>query len=111
MEARRDGDEMGDIGQWGSCTIEHGSELGDRSALEGLAGWLATLDDDVPEAKLGREILPLVAAGHQRGEIVAQTGRKPSLVSRALAWLRRQSALWATSGGLDGVVPSKYRTA
>ena len=112
LVSRRDGDEVGDIGQWGSCTMEHGSEVGDRLAFEGLAGWLSRLDvEGAPEAELGREILPLVAAGHQRGEIVARTGRKPSLVSRALAWLRRQSAAWATSGGLDGVVPAKYQTA
>lgn len=111
MDVRRDGEEMGDVGQWGSCTIEHGSELGDKLALEGLAGWLAEIEDEVPEAMLGRRILPLVAAGHQRGEIVRVTGEKPSLVSRALAWLRRRSAEWARTGGLDGVVPAKYQTA
>lgn len=109
---RRDGEEYGgDVGQWGSCRIEHGSEVGDRLALEGLAGYLERIGGDEPEAELGREILPLVASGHQRGEIVRETGRKPSLVSRALAWLRRQSAAWAESGGLDGAVPGKYRTA
>jgi len=111
MDSRRDGEEMGDIGQYGSCQIEAGSEVGDKLALEGLAEWLSELEDDVPEAVLGREILPLVAAGHQRGEIVAQTGKKPSLVSRALAWLRRQSAAWAKSGGMSVAVPMKYRTA
>lgn len=111
LDVRRDGESMGDVGQWGSCTMEEGGELGDRSAIQGLAGWLAQLEDDDAEAVLGREILPLVAAGHQRGEIVERTGRKASLVSRALAWLRRQSAAWALSGGLDGAVPTKYRTA
>jgi len=57
---------------------------------------------------LGREILPLVASGHQRAEIVQETGKKPSLVSRALAWLRRQTALWATESGLGRNVPVKY---
>lgn len=111
MDVRRDGEEMGDVGQWGSCSIEHGSELGDRLALEGLARWLEGVPCDVPEAALGREILPMVAAGQQRGEIVAATGERPSLVSRALAWLRRQTAEWARTGGLDGSVPAKYRLA
>jgi DNA-directed RNA polymerase specialized sigma24 family protein len=111
VDVRRDGEELGDIGQWGSCLIEHGSELGDRLALEGLARWLEGVPCDVPEAALGREILPRVVAGQQRSEIVAATGERPSLVSQALAWLRRQAAEWACSGGLAGSVPAKYRTA
>lgn len=108
---KADGDEVGDVGQFGSCSIEHGSEVGDKLALEGLARFLDELEDEVPEAVLGREILPLVAAGHQRGEIVRATGERPSLVSRALAWLRKQTAEWARSGDLTGAVPLKYRTA
>jgi DNA-directed RNA polymerase specialized sigma24 family protein len=106
--SNKDGEEIGDVGQWGSCSIEHGSELGDRLALEGLATWLEEVDAQSPEAQLGKAILPLVAAGHQRGEIARKTGEKPSLVSRALAWLRRQTAAWATSGGMTSSVPAKY---
>jgi len=62
----------------------------------------------VPEAVLGKEILPMVAAGQQRGEIVRVTGEKPSLVSRALAWLRRKTAEWARTAGLEGAVPARY---
>jgi DNA-directed RNA polymerase specialized sigma24 family protein len=102
------GDEMADIGQYGSCHIEYGSELGDMIAIDELSKYLATLPDSGPEAVLGREILALVASGHQRGEIVRETGRKPSLVSRALSWLRRQTALWATETGLGKNVPVRY---
>lgn len=108
LDVRRDGEEMGDVGQWGSCTIEHGSEVGEMMALQGLAGWLEVEGGDVPEAELGRRILPLVVAGHQRGEIVRAIGAKPSLVSRALAWLRRQTARWAQSGGLGAHVPERF---
>lgn len=104
----KDGDELMDIGQFGSCKIHDGSELGDMLALDELAQYLETLPDVTPEALLGREILPLVASGHQRAEIVLETGKKPSLVSRALAWLRRQTALWATESGLGRSVPIKY---
>jgi len=108
----RDGEErVTDVGQYGSCRIEHGSELGDMLALEQLALYLAELPDDAPEAELGRLILPLVASGHQRGEIVRETGRRPSLVSRALSWLRRQTALWATESGMGRNVPPKYLLA
>jgi len=111
LDVRRDGEEMGDVGQWGSCSIEHGSEVGDMLALEQLAVYLAELPDDAPEAELGRQILPLVASGHQRGEIVREIGARPSLVSRALAWLRRQTALWATESGMGRNVPQKYLLA
>ena len=104
----KEGGEMTDIGQYGSCRIEYGSELGDMLAIDELAKYLETLPDVSPEAVLGRTILPLVASGHQRGEIVQETGKKPSLVSRALAWLRRQTALWATESGLGKNVPVRY---
>lgn len=108
LSLNKDGDDMADIGQYGSCHIEYGSELGDMIAIDELGKYLATLPDSGPEAVLGRSILPLVASGHQRGEIVRQTGSKPSLVSRALSWLRRQTALWATEGGLGKNVPVRY---
>jgi DNA-directed RNA polymerase specialized sigma24 family protein len=104
----KDGEELADIGQFGSCKIHEGSELGDMLAIDDLSKYLETLPDTTPEAVLGREILSLVASGHQRGEIVRETGKKPSLVSRALAWLRRQTALWATECGLGRQVPGKY---
>ena len=104
----KDGEELADIGQFGSCKIHDGSELGDMLAIDELSTYLESLPDTTPEALLGREILALVASGHQRGEIVRETGRKPSLVSRALAWLRRQTALWATECGLGRQVPGKY---
>jgi DNA-directed RNA polymerase specialized sigma24 family protein len=108
----RDGEErVTDVGQYGSCKIEHGSELGDMLAIEQLADYLRGLPEESPEAELGREILPLVASGHQRGEIVRETGRRPSLVSRALAWLRRQTALWATESGMGRNVPARYLLA
>jgi hypothetical protein len=107
-KTNKEGEELVDIGQFGSCHIEHGSEIGDMLAIDELGKYLATLPDTGPEAVLGREILPLVASGHQRGEIVRETGRKPSLVSRALAWLRRQTALWATESGLGKNVPVRY---
>ena len=108
LSLNKDGDDMADIGQYGSCHIEYGSELGDMLAIDELGKYLATLPDSGPEAVLGRSILPLVASGHQRGEIVRQTGSKPSLVSRALSWLRRQTALWATEAGLGKDVPVRF---
>jgi len=104
----KDGEDLADIGQFGSCQVWGGSELGDMLALEGLQRYLEILPMGGPEAQLGRSILPLVASGHQRSEIVRETGKKPSLVSRALAWLRRQTALWATESGLGCQVPTKY---
>ena len=103
----RDGEEMSDVGQLGSVGIESGSDVGDRLALEGLAEWLEE-EEGGPEVELGKEILPLVVAGHGRSEIVRRTGRKPSLVSRALAWLRRTTAEWAREGGHGAMVPARY---
>lgn len=92
----------------GSCDIDAGDEYGDKLVYEGLSQYINKLPDNGPEALLGRKLLPMVAAGMQRGEIVAQTGHKPSLVSRALAWLRQATALWAKSSGMKSAVPSKY---
>jgi DNA-directed RNA polymerase specialized sigma24 family protein len=108
LTTNKSGEEMADIGQYGSVKIWSGSELGDMLALDELADYLGGLPDQTPEAVLGRLILPMVASGHQRGEIVRETGNKPSLVSRALAWLRRQTALWATESGMGRNVPQKY---
>lgn len=105
----RDGEEMEMA--WGAVEIHQGSEVADMLALEQLAVYLEGLPDDAPEAELGRQILPLVASGHQRGEIVREVGAKPSLVSRALAWLRRQTALWATESGMGRNVPDRYLLA
>lgn len=108
LTLNKDGEEFSDVGQYGSCDIEYGSELGDMLAIDELARYLESLPDAGPEAVLGREILPLVASGHQRGEIVKEMGAKPSLVSRALAWLRVQTALWATESGFGNRVPVQY---
>lgn len=93
----------------GSVQIYAGSELGDQMALLALREYLAGLPDRGPEAELGREILPWVTAGCSRREIVQETGYKESLVSRALAWVRHQTALWATEMGMGRGVPLKYR--
>jgi hypothetical protein len=53
----------------------------------------------------------MVTAGCTRREIVAETGHKESHVSRALAWVRHQVALWATEMGMGRTVPLKYRMA
>lgn len=100
-----DGDE---IGQWGSCGIEHGSDVGDRLALEGLQRYLEGVRGG-PEARLGKKILPYVASGYQRGEIAVELGEEPLVVSRALAWIRKQTAKWAKTSGLDGALPLRYR--
>lgn len=104
----KEGDDYVDVGQFGSCRIHDGCEIGDMMALGELAKYLETVPEASPEAMLGRRILPLVASGYQRSEIVQETGKKPSLVSRALSWLRRQTALWATESGLGREVPIKY---
>lgn len=112
MAKNREGGEMADIGQWGSVGIENGSEIGDMMALEQLGVYLEGKKHEkagrAPEAVLGRAILPLVASGHQRSDIVRETGQKPSMVSRALAWLRKQTAAWAREGGLEAIVPVRY---
>lgn len=102
------GEDRADAGAFGSRQIWDGSDVGDRLALENLARWLEDEDDVLPEAVLGREILPLVGAGHTRHEIVMETGESPPLVSRALAWLRERTAEWATEGGFRPLVPAKY---
>ena len=95
--------------QWGSVKIHHGSEVGDMMALNALRGYLDLVPDSSPEAQVGRTILPMVTAGCTRREVVAETGHKEGLVSRALAWVRRQCALWATEMGMGRGVPLKYR--
>jgi len=104
-----EGDEL--PSQWGSVKIHHGSEIGDMMALNALRAYLDTVPDTAPEAQVGRVILPMVTAGCTRREIVAETGYKEGLVSRALAWVRRQCALWATEMGMGRGVPLKYRLA
>lgn len=94
---------------WGAVEIHEGQELADMLALGELAEHLARVVSEEPEAVLGRRILPLVASGHVRAEIVRETGEKPTMVSRAMAWLRTQTAAWAARGGLGTHVPSRYR--
>lgn len=102
-----DGNEA-DIGQYGSCAIHNGSEIGESMAFEALARYLSELPEGTQEAQLAKRILPLVIQGYKRGEIAQETGEKPGLVSRALAWLRREVALWATESGFGRSVPAKY---
>lgn len=100
-----------DIGQYGSCKIHHGCEIGDNMAFEGLVQYLSGLPEGTQEAQLAKRILPLVVLGYKRGEIAQEMGEKPGLVSRALAWLRREVAMWATESGLGRSVPAKYLCA
>jgi hypothetical protein len=79
------------------------------SALRDLENYLMGLPDTTPEALCGRVILPWVTAGCTRREIVQETSYKEGLVSRALTWLRHQTALWATEMGLGIQVPLKWR--
>ena len=97
--------------QWGSVKIHAGSEVGDQMALVGLQRYLALVPDTSAEAEVARLILPMVTAGCTRREIVAETGHKEGLVSRSLAWLRRECAIWATEMGMGRGVPLKYRLA
>ena len=109
LDVGRNGEEnVVDVGQWGSCPIWEGSEVADQTALRELAEYLADVPDNVPEAQLGREILALVRAGYSRGDVVRETGYGASLVSKALAWLRRQTALWACESGMGTLVPAKF---
>ena len=80
-------------------------------ALVGLQRYLALVPDTSAEAEVARLILPMVTAGCTRREIVAETGHKEGLVSRSLAWLRRECAIWATEMGMGRGVPLKYRLA
>ena len=105
------GDELDDMGWLGHTDIHQGAEIGDKLALSALSLYLKTLPDDSLEAEIGRVILPMVTAGCTRREIVAETKYKESHVSRALAWVRRQVALWATEMGMGRTVPLKYRLA
>lgn len=97
-----------DVGQYGSCRIYNGSEIGDRMAGQSLADYLEQLPEGSPEAQLARQILPLVLQGYKRGEIARKVGEQPSVISKALAWLRREAALWATEVGLGKCVPAKF---
>lgn len=108
LDVTSEGEDRADGGQFGSSQIWCGSDAGDRMALEQLAGVLERVLDGSPEATLGREILPLVSSGHTRAEIARELGVKPSMVSRALTWLRRQTARWAEEGGLRAHVPKRH---
>ncbi|TFH66374.1 MAG: sigma-70 family RNA polymerase sigma factor [Gemmatimonadales bacterium] len=97
-----------DVGQYGSCQVWFGSEIGENMAFGRLQAYLEQLPEDSSEAQLARQILPLVIQGYKRGEIATEVGEQPSFVSRALAWLRREVALWATESGFGKAVPVKY---
>jgi len=102
------GEDRADSGVFGSRQIWEGTDIGDRLALERVARYLDALAEDLPDAALGRAILPLLAAGHTRQEIARITGARSPLVSRALAWLRERVAEWAVDGGMAPLVPAKY---
>jgi hypothetical protein len=89
--------------------IWNGSDLGDRMALGSLREYLKDLPEHSLEAQVGREILPMVSAGYTRKEIVQETGYRENVVSKALNWVREQTALWATEMGLGRGVPEKWR--
>lgn len=89
--------------------IWNGSDLGDRMALESLGVYLDELPEHGVEAQVGREILPMVSAGYTRKEIVLETGYRENIISKALNWIREQTALWATEMGLGRGVPEKWR--
>ena len=94
----------------GSCDIDAGSDYGTKLVFEELERFLEELPDQGPEARVGREILPMVSIGMQRSEIVKSTEYSPNLVSRALAWIRLSTAKWAKHNGLKKAVPGKYLT-
>lgn len=78
------------------------SDSSDRLAQESLEKWLSDpkRGGDTPDGRLAVEILPLVGAGYQRREIIEATGERETLVSRALAHLRKWSREWAAEMGL-----------
>jgi len=79
------------------------SDSSDRLAQESLEKWLTDpkRGGDTPDGRLAVEILPLVGAGYQRREIIEATGERETLVSRALAHLRKWSKEWAAEMGLE----------
>jgi len=78
------------------------SDSSDRLAQESLEKWLSDPErgGDTPDGKLAVESLPLVGAGYQRREIIEVTGKRETLVSRALAHLRKWSKEWASEMGM-----------
>lgn len=86
-----------------SVRVFDANDSSDLLAQESLEKWLANPDrgGDTPDGLLAVEILPLVSAGYQRREIVEQTGKRETMVSRALAHLRRWTKDWATEMGLE----------
>ncbi len=67
------------------------SESSDGLARESLEAWLGRPEHggETPDGKLAVRIVPLVAAGMQRREIIEETGEREALVSRALVYLRK----------------------
>lgn len=110
MDVQADGEDRGDDGRFGSASIWTGSDVGERMALEGLAKYLSIANDGSVEGRLGLEVLHLVAAGHSRAEIAKLMAQKPSMISRALTWIRKKASEWAIAGGMTGMVPSRYRS-
>lgn len=85
--------------------VQPGSQYADTSeglAAESLASWIARPEHggETPDGQLALRILPLVSQGMTRREIVEQTGERDTLVSRALAHLRKWSKTWADEIGV-----------
>lgn len=102
---------LGADGEWGQKdAAEVASVTAGNSVLgieEGVSRELAlcSLSEAVagsgrPETPLAVKALPWVAQGYQRGEIAAQLGEDASRVGRALALIRKVSAVWAVEQGL-----------
>lgn len=78
------------------------SESSDGLAEESLGEWLSSPEHGggTSDGLLAVRIMPMVSAGMQRREIVASTGIRESMVSRALAHLRKWSRGWALEVGV-----------
>jgi DNA-directed RNA polymerase specialized sigma24 family protein len=76
--------------------VDHQASLGLK--VQDLLSYLRQRHDwHYAEAKLAREILPLVVQGKKRGEIAAEIGTSGPLVGRALTHLRRATQEWLTA--------------
>jgi hypothetical protein len=104
-ESRREDKEFVDIddvvGLAGSVSIDaYGA--GDELAREGLKLWLSQPKHggNTQEGRLAIKLLPLVGDGYTRREIVQKTGLKETAITKALAHLKRWSAVWAEEIGV-----------
>lgn len=107
MERRKDWGSAAELDEGMMAPQQMWSESSDGLARDSLEGWLRSPEHggDTPDGKLAVRIMPMVAAGMTRREIVEETGERENLVSRALAHLRKWSKAWADEIG----VPVKER--